>query len=403
MSEIFDPLRAQYTVMMPPRVIFGVDATKQIGTEAKSLFLKKGLIVTDPNLAKTPLVDRVKKPLQDEGLDVEVYHKIEAEPTDESITEAAKYTKGGDFDFVVGLGGGSSMDHAKSIAASLTNSAPINEYLAGTKTLEKPAVPIFTVPTTAGTGAEITEYAVFAVKETMVKSYLYSRFIQPSVAIVDPLMSMTMPPKLTASTGVDALCHATESIMSNQANPITIPLALQATRLISSNLRTAFYQGNNLEARRNMALGALIGPFSEKNALDVEAHAIGHMIGPLYKQPHGIACGLTLPYVMEHNLPVIPEKLRMIAEAMGEDIHGVSLREAGYRAVYAVKHLLEDLKLPLSMKEIGVQKDDIQKLADLEMSNPGLTPFHPLLNVKPTKETYVQLLTKIWQGDLGKS
>ena len=401
MSEYPDSLKAQYTISMPPRVLFGIDTTNQIGAEAKSLFLKKALIITDPVLAKTRLIDRVKKSLQVDGMEVDIYSKVETEPTNQSIVDAARYAKTQEFDFVVGLGGGSSMDTAKSVAASLTNPEPLDEYLFGRKTLTKPSVPIFTVPTTAGTGAETTEYTVFIVKGG-VKSYLYSRYIAPTVAIVDPIMSSTMPPKLTAATGTDALCHAIESIISNAANPITMPLALQAVKLLSSNLRAAYQHGDNMEARRNMALGALVASFSEKNALDVETHAIGHMIGPLYKQPHGMACGLTLPYVMEHNLPAVPEKLAMIAEAMGEDVRSLSAIQAGYKAVCAVKRLLEEVKVPQSLKEIGVEKDDIPKLVQTAMTDAGIIAFSPCFNVKATSGTYTQLLTNMWEGNIGQ-
>ena len=151
-----------------------------------------------------------------------------------------------------------------------------------------------------------------------------------------------------------------------------------------------------------MALGALVASFSEKNALDVETHAIGHMIGPLYRQPHGVACGLTLPYVMEHNLAAAPEKLMMIAEAMGEDTRSISTREAGYKAIYAVKSLLEEVKIPLSLREIGVERNDVPKLVETAMTDPGITAFSPCFNVKATTETYTQLLTKIWEGDIGR-
>jgi len=402
MVELYETLRT-FELQMPSRVIFGIGTVERVGAESKSMKAQNVLIVTDPGVAKAGLADKVKEPLLKEDLKAEVWDQVEPEPTINSLEKLLEHVKQGNFDMLIGVGGGSSMDVAKSVAVLLNNPGNPEDYFAGgKKEFTNPGVPCITIPTTAGTGAEITWDAVIK-DRTGMKAFFEHRYIRPTLAIVDPVMSSGMPPRLTASTGIDALSHAVESMLTRNTNPITQALALQAIRLISANLRTAVYNGTNLEARYNMALATLAGAFSETNAGDIEAHAIGHLIGSVYRIPHGIACGIALPYAMEYNVIVLADRLSLIADAIGEDINGLTQREAAYMGIYAVRQLIEDVGLPTTLKKIGVKKEEIPKLAENMITIPWIKVFFDYFTIREmTKENAIKLLENIWEGKLGK-
>lgn len=392
-----------FELHMPSRVIFGIGTVERVGPEAEDMNAHRALIVTDAGLAKAGLASKVREPLLKSGLRVEVWDQVEPEPSVRCVENLLEHVGEDDFDLLVGVGGGSSMDVAKSAAALLTNVGHPEDYFAGgKKEFANPGVPCIAVPTTSGTGAEITCDAVIK-DRTGMKAFYEHQYICPTLAIVDPIMSSGMPPRLTAASGVDALCHAIESSLTRNANPITMALALQAIRLISSNLRFATHRGTNLEARYNMALAALTAAFSEKNAGDVEAHAIGHLIGSVYGIPHGIACGIALPYAMEFNIGVSADTLKLIAGAMGEDVRGSTDREAAYKGTYVVRQLIEDVGLPTTLKEIGVEKEEIPKLAEDMTTNPWIRVFFDDYTIREmTEETALHLLQNTWEGKLGE-
>jgi alcohol dehydrogenase len=405
MVEFFEisDLKRTFELQMPSRVIFGIGTIERVGSEAKSMKAQNVLIVTDVGVAKAGLADKVKEPLIKEGLKVEVWDQVEPEPTINSVERLLRYVKQGEFDVLIGVGGGSSMDVAKAVSVLVNNPGDPEDYFAGgKKEFTNVGVPCITIPTTAGTGAEITWDAVIK-DRTGMKAFYEHRYIRPTLAIVDPTMSSGMPPRLTASTGIDALSHAIESVLTRNTNLITMALALQSIRLISANLRTAVYHGNNLEARYNMALATLTEAFSETNAGDIEAHAIGHLIGSVYRIPHGMACGIALPYAMEFNIAVSADRLALIADAMGEDVRGLTPREAAYKGIYAVRQLIEDVGLPVTLKEIGVKKEEIPKLAEDMLTIPWIKVFFDYFTIREmTKENAIELLENIWEGKLGK-
>jgi alcohol dehydrogenase len=405
MVEFFEvsDLNKTFELQMPSRVIFGVDTVEQVGPEVKAMRAQNVLIVTDQGVAKMGLADKVKEPLLKEGINVEVWDQVEPEPSIVTVEKLIQYVKLGNFDLLIGVGGGSSMDVAKAVAVLLKNSGNPEDYFAGgKKEFENPGISCITVPTTAGTGAEITWDSVIK-DNTGMKAFYEHQYIRPALAIVDPVMSSGMPPRLTASTGIDALSHAIESALTRITNPITMALALQAVRLISANLRTAVYHGDNMEARYNMALATLTEAFSETNAGDIEAHGIGHLVGSVYKVPHGIACGVVLPYAMDFNVVVSADRLALIADAMGEEVRGLTPREAAYKGIYAVRQLIEDIGLPTTLREIGVKKEELPKLAEDMLNIPWITVFWEYFTIRQmTKENALKLLENIWEGNLGE-
>lgn len=351
-------------------VLFGVHAVEQVGTEASKLVAgRRCLIITDPGIVKAGLISRIEASLNKSAFSLRVCDRVEPEPrlsTYEEILEIARQEKP---DIVVGVGGGSSLDVAKVISRALTSSKPLAEYVG--QEFDTNGIPIITIPTTSGTGAEVTPDAVVLLPEQKVKSCFFNT--RATVAIVDPTMTLTLPPKVTAATGVDALSHAIESALSKTATPLTQALALESIRLISNNLRIATFEGSNLEARSNMAWAALIEGFSESNAGDVEGHAVAHLLGGYYRVHHGQACGIALPYCMKHNLPVNTPILARIAYAMDQNISGPP-RSVAERGIYTVYELIQEVGVPTSIADIdGASKDDIPQLAKLYCTHPAIT------------------------------
>jgi alcohol dehydrogenase class IV len=405
LSKSFETPRT-FQIQCPSRVIFGVGTVDQVGSEIKRLGLNDGLLVTDLGVGKAGLLDKVKKPLDKEGLRTAVYDEVEPEPSITCIERLLDVAAKSRREFLIGLGGGSSIDAAKAVSVLLNNPGDPEDYLAGgKKEFSRPGVPCITIPTTAGTGAEITWDSV--VKDRRgTKAFYEHAYIRPNLAIVDPVMSSTMPPRLTASTGVDALCHAVESTLAKMANPFTRAVALESIRLISSSLRTAVQHGNVIEARSDMALATTLAAYSEGNVGDIEAHGIGHLLGSFYKIPHGTACGLALPYAMEHNIVVVPDRLRLVAEAMGEQTSGLSVREAAYRGAYAVKRLIEDVGLPTTLqeasREYGMNKEDLPRLAKSMVTIPWIKMLFDSAIRTMNEEIALQLLTRTWEGTMGQ-
>ena len=284
------------------------------------------------------------------------------------------------------------MDMAKVASLSISNLGRIENYV-GVELVKRRGLPIYCIPTTAGTGSEVTRVAVVTVGK--IKKAIVSSKIVPDIALVDPKLTVTMPPKVTAGSGLDALSHAIEAILSLNANPMTIALGLEAVRLISENLRTAYYDGRNVEARYHMSLAATMAGLSFNGPGLVHGHSIAQTFGPLYGVPHGLSCAMTLPYIMDFYLPAVPERLAWVAEAMGEDVYGLTSSEAARLAVEAVYKLCVDLKVP-SLRDVGVERESIPELAEFCVKE-WVRPNSPR---SLTKEDAIRILEKMWEGEL---
>lgn len=352
------------------RVLFGIGAREQVGVEARNLTEgTKCLIITDPGVAKAHLADEIGESLKCEGFSVSICDEVEPEPSISAYKAVLEVAKKEKPDVIVGIGGGSSLDTSKTVARALINPGVLEEFI--NKEFPKPGVPLITIPTTAGTAAEITPDSVVRLPDEKVKSCFYNT--RATVAIVDPLMTLTLPKKLTAATGLDALSHAIESALSKIATPLTQALALESIRLISENLRVATFEGTNLEARTNMAWATLIEGFSESNAGDVEAHAVAHVLGGYYKVHHGEACAIALPYCMKYNLPVNVPILARIAKAMDQSISGTP-RDMAKKGIYSVYKLIREVGVSTSISQIEkASKEDIPDLVHLYRTNPNIT------------------------------
>ncbi|MBP1932367.1 iron-containing alcohol dehydrogenase [Ammoniphilus resinae] len=347
----------------PSKLIMGTGSIAQIGQEAKKLGATKVLLVTDKILNQNGLVQKVVAPLKKEDLSVDIIDEVIPEPPFENVEQIAGKIRDKGYDLFIGLGGGSSLDVTKVLSVMMTNSGDVRE-LVGIEKVANKGTPFILVPTTAGTGSEVTYNAIFTDTRDNVKKGIVSPYLLPDVAIVDAELTMSMPPSVTAATGMDALVHAVESYTAIRSNELTDGIALQAIKLISRSLRQAVYQGQNLSAREDLAMGSLLAGISLGNAGVGAVHALAYPLGGKFKVPHGVANSLLLPFVMKYNVISNLEKFAEVARAMGEQVEGLSLREAAEQAVRAMAQLSVDVGIPTDLKQVGVKQEDIAGLAE---------------------------------------
>ncbi|MFH1117508.1 MAG: iron-containing alcohol dehydrogenase [Pseudomonadota bacterium] len=343
------------------RVIFGLGGISTLGRTALETGASRYLLVADPALQDPGIVDAAKSALTESGLEGDAFLNVEPEPYLDGADAAAELGRSIEAELVIGLGGGSAMDTAKAAAVLITNGGAAEDYI-GLDKVETPGVATIMVPTTAGTGAEVTFTAVFTNRETKAKGGINSPYLFPDIALLDPELTVTLPPHVTAATGMDALTHAVESVTSRSATVFTEALALTAVRLITENLRRAVYHGDDLQAREKMLMGSLLGGLALANAGVGAAHALAYPLGGLYRIPHGLANAMLIPYVMEFNLPAAEHAFGLIARSMTEPVEGLSPRLAAAAAVDAVVSLCEDIGIPAALSDVGVPHADMDML-----------------------------------------
>jgi alcohol dehydrogenase len=369
------------------KIVFGNGSFAGLAEHLAELKVSRPLVVLDGNLAGTGFGERLSGLLDKAKIGFVLYDKAAPEPPIELADEGAKLAIRKKCDGVVGIGGGSAMDLAKAIAVLATNKGKAEDYL-GLNKVPGPGLPKIMVPTTAGTGSEVTFTAVFIRKKLKKKEGMNSPYLYPELALLDPELTLTLPPHPTAATGIDALCHAIESYTSINASPMSELLSLEAIRLISDNLRTAVHDGTNLEAREAMLLGSLYAGLGLANAGVTAVHSLSYPLGGKYGISHGLANTIMLPRVMAFNLPGAQEKFVDIAEIMGEIVDDLPLREAAYLAVEAVEALIEDCGIFTTLEELEIPEADFPELAKVAM-----TVARPLANnpCKMTPEEMVEI------------
>ncbi len=366
-----------YQFKTPSVIVNGPGAAKEVGSFAKGLG-KKALIVTDVALEKIGLLNDIKNSLEMAGISFAIYDKVVAEPTMDFAEEGLKIFKEVQAEFLIAVGGGSPIDAAKGIAALATNPGKMSDF-AGANKIPRPGAPLIAIPTTAGTGSEVSQFTIITDTTRDVKMLIASLNIMPRVALVDPLMTLTMPQKITAATGLDALTHAIEAFVSVKAQPITDTLALQAIRVIAGNIRQAWSNGDNIEARTNMMIGALQAGMAFSNSSVALVHGMARPIGAYFHVPHGVSNAALLPTVIEFSIPGNPKRYAEIAEAMGEITEGLSVLDAAYLAADAVERLNIDLKVP-TLRELGVEEKKFNSIVEqmaadaIASGSPGNNP-----------------------------
>lgn len=372
---------------------FGPNAVNVTAERAQLLNMKNPLIVTDTflkDLEDGP-VEQVISLLNNENIGYAIYDGVEPNPKIANCIDGMKIYKENNCDGIITIGGGSSHDCGKGIGIAATHDGNLTDY-AGIETLTNELPPIIAVNTTAGTGSEVTRHCVLTNSETKLKFVIVSWRNVPLVSINDPLLMLSVPKGLTAATGIDALTHAVESYVSVNANPVTDASSIQAMKLIATNLRQAVANGENLEARENMAYASLLAGMAFNNADLGYVHAMAHQLGGQYDMAHGVANAILLPTVEEYNIISNPERFADIAEFMGENTEGLSTMEAAQLAIHALRDISKDVGIPGTLEEMGVKEEDFELMAENALKD-GNAFSNPR---KGTKEDIIELFKKAY-------
>ncbi|MHB1132904.1 MAG: iron-containing alcohol dehydrogenase [Chloroflexota bacterium] len=377
---------------LPATIYFGMDAVNKVADEAGRFQAKRAAVICDPGVSKAGIAAQIQGILGSAGVPSAVYDQVEPEPTVESLERCVAWAREGGFDLLVGVGGGSSMDTTKGVAVLLKNPGSIRDYFGIDKVPNK-GLPYILVATTAGTGAEISNNAVFLDVQQKLKVGTVSPFCLADVAVVDPMLTVSMPASVTAATGMDALTHAIESYTAIKATPLTEMWSLESIRLIAQNLRTAVFRGGDLQARYNMALGSLDAGIALANASAGSVHALAYPLGGTYRVAHGISNALMMPYVLEFNYIADMPKFAKIAEAMGECTDGLCPREAAYKSVEAVRKLSQDVGIPQRMRDVGVPESAIEPFVPGAMATARLMDNNPR---KLTESDVLAIYQRAW-------
>ena len=368
----------------------GAGAIAEIATEANTRAFKKAFVCSDPDLIKFGVTGKVTKVLEDAGLDYEIYSDIKANPTIDNVKNGVEAFKKAGADYIVAIGGGSSMDTSKAIGIIITNPEFADvRSLEGVAPTKNPCVPIIAVPTTAGTAAEVTINYVITDVEKKRKFVCVDPHDMPIIAVVDPEMMSSMPKGLTASTGMDALTHVIEGYTTKAAWEMTDMFHLKAIEIISRSLRDAVE--NKPEGREGMALGQYIAGMGFSNVGLGIAHSMAHTLGAVYDTPHGVACAMMLPIVMEYNKEYSGEKYREIARAMGvKGVDDMSVDEYRKAAVDAVAQLSQDVGIPTKLE--AIKEEDLQFLAESAFAD-ACCPGNPKdTNVEDLKDLFRKIM-----------
>lgn len=348
------------------RLIQGRGCLSTLASEVQRLGARKVLIVTDPGLMQTGIPGRVAKLLVD--FDAVIYSDVESDPSVESVDACATFVSEQGFDLIIGLGGGSPIDTAKCVSIIATNGGKTEDYL-GIEKVPRAGLPKIFIPTTAGTGSEVTNVAVLSLKAQHTKKGIVSRFLMGDVAMLDPELSLGLPGAITAATGMDALTHAIEAYVSRFAQPLTDYFAIDAITRLGRSLRTAVHYGANIDAREDVLTASLYAGLAFGSAATGMVHGLAMPLGGLFNVPHGIANAVLLPHVMKFNLVAATERFGHIARALGESIDGLSPRAAAELAITAVVALSADIGIPRYIDELGIARKAIPAIAKDGMTN----------------------------------
>lgn len=383
--------------VIPTVMKHGPGAIASLADEARALGMKRPLIVTDPGIVKVGLLERATAPLQAANLDYAVYDRIVPNPPIVLVDDGAAFYLSEKCDGVIGLGGGSAMDTAKAVGVVATNGGSILDYeWADPQPIKQRIPPTICIPTTSGTGSEVTLWSVITDPQRKIKFNVGgTELIGAWVALIDPELTLELPAQVTAGTGMDALAHAIECYTCAYAQPLPDAVALLAMEYVGQYLRVAFAQGHNLEARYKMSMAAMLGALAYGTESAGAAHAMSQSAGGVHDVPHGALTARLLGPVMEYNYMGEPQKFARIAQALGEDIRGLSVWQAAEKAVEAVYRLTEDVEIP-SLQELDFREEEIPRLAEIAFKDPQ-TIGNPR---DLTLESYVKIYQ--WAFEAGK-
>ncbi|MEL4279311.1 MULTISPECIES: L-threonine dehydrogenase [Shewanella] len=348
---------------IPSVNVLGKGAVDDAIGDIKTLGFKRALIVTDKPLVKIGLVGEVAEKLGQNGITSTVFDGVQPNPTVGNVEAGLALLKANQCDFVISLGGGSPHDCAKGIALVATNGGSIKDY-EGLDQSAKPQLPLVAINTTAGTASEMTRFCIITDEARHIKMAIVDKHTTPLLSVNDPELMLKKPASLTAATGMDALTHAVEAYVSIAANPITDACAIKAIELIQGNLVNAVKQGQDIEAREQMAYAQFLAGMAFNNASLGYVHAMAHQLGGFYDLPHGVCNALLLPHVQEYNAKVVPDRLKDIAKAMGVDVTNMTDEQGAAAAIAAIKALSVAVNIPENLTLLGVKAEDIPTLAE---------------------------------------
>ncbi|MFC9599401.1 iron-containing alcohol dehydrogenase [Peribacillus butanolivorans] len=351
---------------------------------------KKALIISDKVMSRLGSVNQCCQYLHDNGVASAVYLGVDSEPTDQYVEESLELFEKESCDLIISLGGGSCIDTGKAIAVLATNGGYIGEYMGGRKIADKAAIPHIAIPTTAGTGSEATDATVITNTDDDVKMMIKQPNFMPLVAIVDPLLTVSSPPHITAATGVDALSHAVEAYLSKRSHPMTDTMALSAMRLIVENIENAYDDGDNIDAREKMSLGALQAGIAFSNSSVCLVHGMSRPIGALFHVPHGYSNAMLLPAVLEFSKEACMERLADLGRIFKTEYKNLSIERAASVAVESVKALCQKLNIP-NLEGWGIEEEKFN-LSVSKMARDAIDSGSPANNPRvPTKQELEEL------------
>jgi alcohol dehydrogenase len=398
-------MRTTFTFRSAGHLLFGRHAVRELGTVLDRLGSKRVFVVTDKILARVGIVDQVREAA---GRPVEVFDGGEPEPSLGMIQTGIAAARAFRPDTIIGLGGGSNMDAAKLAAVVLGHGGDVRDYV-GENKVPGPIMPLVCIPTTAGTGSEVSQAAVFTNTDIQLKVSVLSYYLRPAAALVDPLLTVSCPPKVTADSGIDALTHAIEGFTAvdnatyplppgetsvyQGKNPFADMCAEKAITLVGKYLRRAVRDGNDLEARDGMALAATLGGLAFSNAGVALVHAMEYPVGAAVHVSHGAGNGLLLPFVMSYNAPARQEEFGYIAELLGDDTTGESESTAAETAIRAVEQLKREIGIPTRLRDIGVKEEMLAPFAEKAFSFKRLMRVNPRY---PTQDEIEQVYRAAW-------
>lgn len=377
---------------MDTQVIFGNSCVAQVPDKLKNEGYQRAILVSDSGVDAAGILTKVVGALSDEGVATAKFTEISPNPTVEEVEKAYRVAAEFKPDVIIGIGGGSPIDAAKVLAVMMTNDKDIAD-LEGVDKYEVCPMPLLAIPTTAGTGSEVTVFSVITDSEREYKITIGGRSMAPKWAFIDPDLTVSLPRSITASTGLDALVHAIESYTSTISTPLSELFSKKAIEIISKNLRQAVYNGENINARGSMIYASLLAGIAFSNTRLGNVHAMSHPLSAIYHVPHGVANSILLPVVMRFNLPACPEKYEKIAELMGEPLdNSLSIYENALKSLNAVERLSSDIGIPPNFNAYNVDKKSIPAMANDAMKSGNIQVNPRATSLSDVVELYKEVV-----------
>jgi len=391
-SKFYHPLFRVHVFQSPTKIVFGINSSEKLADELKKFEPKSALVVSGKNICKTEGYSKICS-IVSSVCPIAEFNEVLPEPDDSVLLKLAQKAREANPSVVVGIGGGSSLDMAKVASLLVAERKDPVAYFKG-ELPSKKGPPVVAIPTISGTGSEVTPISV--VVEKGKKLALSHPFLYPSLALVDPLLSVTAPPYSTASAGIDALCHAMESFMSLDSNPITESLAFEAMNLSEKYLERAYSNGEDIEARSGLSFASLLAGMAFMNTGLCIAHGIAYTFAVKYNLPHGVSVAVAEPYVLEFNAPAIPSKLDVMAAAFGIDTEGASPAETSNAIAMRLTEIMDNLNLPIGLEELGVEEKELEPMVDDLINN--YSRFLLKNPRKPSRDDLIRLYQRMFEG-----